>query len=238
LVFAFGTLIGPFVLSAASALNAANNQAELHRLWMRTTRYTAVLTVPVALITIVLAEPLTRVWIGVAYVHTVPATQLFICYLLYWALLRSGQNMLIGINRLDVLLPSFFLSTTVNLAISVFAAPRLGVAGVILGTVIGNIVTFVLYMRAFQREFGISLNDFVRWIFLSVYPQAGIGALVVAGLVASAYPANLIIIGVYGGIGVLVFGGLFVLTGMPKDERTALQNIIQTRFLARVSEKE
>jgi len=230
LVFAFGTLIGPFVLPAASALNALNDRVELHRLLVRATRYTGVLTVPVAMITIVLAEPLTALWIGPEYLHTVPATRLFISYLLYWSLLRSGQNMLIGINRLQVILPAFLLSVAVNLLISVIAAPTLGVSGVILGTVISNALIFVLYMATFQDEFGLTLRDLWRQIFLPVYPHAVAGALVVGLLFSWQTPASLLTLGLYAIMGLGVFGVLFFLTGMPIDERTVLVRYLKTRI--------
>jgi O-antigen/teichoic acid export membrane protein len=217
LVFALTTMIGPFILSAASALHAKNDRVELHRLLIRATRYTAALVVPVALIVIVLAGYLTQFWLGPEFLHTVPATRLFISYLLYWLLLRVGQNMLIGKDQLRIVLPAFIFSTAVNLAISIVTAPMLGVTGVILGTVIG-----ILYMVAFNRQLELTTRDLVREILLRVYPQAIIGALVVQGLTLVRPPTSLLQVGLYGTIGLVVFAIHFIFVGMPGDERKFL----------------
>jgi O-antigen/teichoic acid export membrane protein len=225
LVFALTTLIGPFVLPAASALHALNDREELHRLALRGTRYTAALTAPAVLIVMVLAKPLTVMWIGPEYEYTVPTTQLFLSYLLIFLLLRVGQNMLIGMNRLRIILPAFILSTLVNLVVSLWTAPIFGVSGVILGTVIGNALACIPYGYAFRRELGMTWHDLWRDIILSTYPQAAIGALTVWGLSALHYPTSLFQVGLYGLLGMTVFGILFILTGMPAVERKALHNL-------------
>jgi O-antigen/teichoic acid export membrane protein len=230
LVFALTTLIGPFMLPAASALHALNDREELHRLALRGTRYTAALTAPAVLIVMVLARPLTSAWIGPEYVYTVPATQLFLSYLLIFLLLRVGQNMLIGMDRLSIILPAFILSTLANLIISIMAAPALGVSGVILGTVVGNALACVPYGYAFRRELGLNWRDLWYGIILSVYPQAAVGALVVAGLSAWHYPTSLFQVGLYGLLGMTIFGVLFVLTGIPAEERETLRRLAG-RFL-------
>lgn len=227
LVFALTTMIGPFMVAMASTLNARNDTLELRRLLIRSTRYTAVLTVPIAFIIIVLAEPLTAYWIGKSYMHTVPATRLFVSYLLYWSLLRSGQNMLIGINKLNVILPAFVVSTMANLIVSVWLAPYLGVAGVILGTVGGNALAVIPYLVAFKRELGMQGTDLWQGIFLRVYPQAIIGALVTALLSAWHPPASLVHVGVYGATGLGVFVIAFLIAGMPLDERAALAQYVE-----------
>jgi O-antigen/teichoic acid export membrane protein len=230
LVFAFSNLIGSFVLSPASALDALNNQSELRRLLMRATRYTAVLTAPTGMIVIVLAEPLTRHWIGPEFTHTVLATQLFVSYLLYWSLLFSGQKMLIGINKLAVILPAFLLSTGINFVISVIAAPHWGVVGVIFGTLVGNIVTFVLYMAALGRVFDFRYQDLFQGVILRVYPPAFTAAFSVAVLAAWRMPEGFFMVGLYGAFGMAVFMGLFILFGMPHDERSMLFKLVKKRL--------
>ena len=227
LVFALTTMIGPFVVPMASSLHATNNRDELRRLLIRATLYTGAMTVPTALVTIVLSAPLTLYWLGDEYIHTVPATQLFISYLLFWFLLRAGQNMLIGINRLNVVLPAFILGTVVNLVISVALANRLGVIGVVTGTVIGNLLICWPYFRAFRQEFGVTLRDITHGIVLRIYPQAAAAAVTVWALSNWRAPIGLIDVAIYGAVGLLVFALLFYFSGMPAEERAVLQRFFR-----------
>jgi O-antigen/teichoic acid export membrane protein len=229
LVFALTTMISPFLVPAASSLQAINDTRELHRLFVRVTLYTAALTVPAALLVIVLAQPLTVYWIGVDYAHTVPATQLFISYLLFWFILRIGQNMLVGINQLDVVIPAFILTTIINLLVSVTLVPSLGVMGVIVGTVCGNLIALVPYLRAFRQHFNLTLHDILSGVVLRVYPQALVSAGAVLGLTQLHTPGNLFEVGLYGAGGLMGFALLFFLTGMPSDEKQLLQRFA-TRF--------
>lgn len=227
LVFAFTTLIGPFVVPAASSLNAVGNKRELSRLFLRATLYTGVFTVPVAAVTIALAEPLTRSWMSPDYVHTVPTTQIFIAYLLFGFMLRVGQNILIGINKLNIVLPTFILGTLTNLVISSLLAQQYGVIGVVWGTFIGNLLIWFPYMFVFKREFEITNRQLFSEIFLRIFPQAAAAALTVVLLMTVSYPGNLFQVGLYGASGIIVFATLFVFTGLPNEEREYLKQRVQ-----------
>ncbi len=228
LVFAMTTLISPFMVSAASHLHAHSDRVELRRLLKRVTLYTGFFTVPVALIVIVLAEPLTRLWIGADYMHTVPATRLFVSYLLFTFLLRAGQNMLIGVNRLEMVLPVFMLAVLVNLVISIVAASAFGVIGVVLGTVIGNLAISLPYLRAFKQQFGLIYRDILE-ILLRLYPAALSGALV-AGVLNDAFGATHIVqLALWAGIGLITFVFVFIGVGMPTEERTLVRRWLRLR---------
>jgi len=85
-------------------------------------------------------------------------------------------------------------------------------------------------MATFQDEFGLTLRDLWRQIFLPVYPHAVAGALVVGLLFSWQTPASLLTLGLYAIMGLGVFGVLFFLTGMPIDERTVLVRYLKTRI--------
>ena len=227
LAYACLTLIGMLAAPVATTFYTRGQQAELTQLLLRVTRYTAACAVPVALIGMVLAVPVTAAWVGMQFVHTAPATAWFLSYVLFWALVQSGQNLLIGVGRVDVILPIFGVGTLVNLIVSVVAAPTLGVLGVIVGTVIGNALACVLYLIVFRQVFDLRLGRLWSGVFLRVYPQASIGALVAAGLAAWRTPRSLLSVGLEGGIGFLVFALLFVLTGLPADEQALVRNEIR-----------
>ncbi len=222
LSFALVTLIGPFAMPVATTFYTRGEKAELRALLVRVTRYTAVCAVPVTLILIVLAYPLTVIWVGGEFVHTIPATQLFVGYVVFWALVSSGQNLLVSVERVTVILPIFGVGTFINLLISIIAARSLGVAGVILGTAVGNGVACILYLIAFQHTFTVTLRDLWDGVLVRVYPQALAGALVTAGLNAWHTPTDWATLTFYGAAGWCTFAVMFMLTGLPADERAAL----------------
>lgn len=230
LVFAMTTIISPFMVSAASHLNAQGDREGLRHLLKRVTLYTGVFTVPVALLVIALVEPLTMLWIGPDYLHTTTTTRLFVSYLLFTFLLRAGQNMLIGINRLEMVLPVFALGVVVNLLISVVAASRFGVMGVVLGTVAGNLVVGLPYLRVFKHQFGLTYRDIVGGVLLRIYPGAIIGALLASFLYRLFGAANMIQIGIWGLAGLIAFVLIFFTTGMPTEERMIVMKWLRLKF--------
>lgn len=234
LVFALVTLIGPFAMPIATTFHTHGEQDELRALLVRVTRYTAIFTVPVALILIVLAAPLTAAWVGTEFAHTVPATQLFVGYVVFWALVSSGQNLLVSVERVTVVLPVFATGTLINLIISIATARSLGVTGVILGTTVGNAMACLLYLMAFWRVFGITVRDLWMGVFVPIYPQACVGALVTAVLTIWHRPDGWLAVSLYGAVGWTTFAILFVLTGLPADERKIL--VRQVRLVLGYSE--
>ena len=226
LAYALVNLIGPFAVPMAVAFhsrNTAADRAALHRLMVRITRYTAAFTVPIVLIIIVLASPLTNVWVGAEFARTVPATRWFVGYLMFWALVNSGQNLLVSVERVTIILPIFGIGTVVNLITSLIAIRSLGVLGVIVGTTAGNGVACLLYMIAFRQAFGLTLADWWRRILLSVYPQAICGALVTFALSLWHTPTNWLAVTTFGAAGWTTFAILFTLTGLAPDERVLLR---------------
>ncbi|GAB1421634.1 oligosaccharide flippase family protein [Anaerolineales bacterium] len=226
-IFALTTIIGPFVLPAASALYEKQDYTALKRLLLLATRYSAALTVPVAMIIIVIARPLTIFWVGAAYVDTVSSTRLFVGYLFLWVLMRVGINMLVGVNKINKILVILSISTLVNFITSLILVQTMGVHGVIWGTVIGNSVAIIPTLVVFQQEFRISWYDIMRHILLPVYPAAVVGASVTALLMYWRTPNNIFELGIYSAMGMAVFGGLFLAFGMPAGEKTTLLSYLR-----------
>ncbi len=220
LAYACVTLIGMLAAPVATTFYTRAEHAELTQLLLRVTRYTAACAVPVALIGMVLAGPITVTWVGAEFAHTAPATTWFLSYVVFWALVQAGQSLLIGVGRVDVILPIFGIGTLVNLIVSAASAPTLGVLGVIVGTVVGNGLACILYLLVFRRVFALTLRRLWKDVCLRVYPQACIGALLAFGLATWHPPRSLLGLGIEGGIGWLAFAGLFLLTGLPAEERT------------------
>ena len=228
LVFALTTIIGPLVVPIASVLSAKDQHDELGVLFIRTSRYSALLTAPTALIVIVLAEPLTRFWVGEAYLSTVPATRCFISYLLLWPLMRIGMNMLIGMNKMNQVLIIQGIGTLVNLCASLLLVSSFGVIGVIWGTVIGHSVSFLPALLIFKQAFHLRWAEIGQGVVMRVYPFAFLSAGLVVALTACIPITQLYQVVVCGALGMSCFGLLFICFALPTDERAQLISLLQS----------
>ena len=212
----------------ASALGAQSKEDELGLLFIRTTRYSALLTAPTALIVITLAEPLTRFWVGEAYLTTVPATRWFISYLLLWPLMRIGLNMLIGLNKMNQVLIIQAIGTIVNLCASLLFVSSFGVIGVIWGTVSGHVVSFVPALFIFKQAFHLSWAELRQDVLMRVYPFALVSAVLVAMLLYWIPITHFYQVALYGVVGMSCFGLLFICFALPTDERLQLISLLQS----------
>lgn len=227
-MLAFGTLalFSSLTLPAAAAADALGDRDELRRLLVTGSKYTVALSLPVALIVFILARPLIEYWIGAEYAYVGALARLFLIYLLFWPLVQVGYNVMIGINQAKRLIPIQLASTVVNLGVSIGLTPRLGVAGVIVGTLVGNAIAFVFYLKLFLSALGVSGWEFVRGAVLLSYPQAMVTALALWAVLAVRPARSLADIVLYAGLGLAWYAVGFYLLGMNAQERRALRAAI------------
>jgi O-antigen/teichoic acid export membrane protein len=119
---------------------------------------------------IVLAEPLLRLWLGWQYTSQTLAVQIFVSYFLLGASAAVSGAILTGTGRLRFILWSSVMAALANVAMGVILAPRLGVLGVILGTVLSFAVEFPLFVWYLLREVQVPFRVWLRQVVLPTYP--------------------------------------------------------------------
>jgi len=197
------------VVPAASGLQGAGRDADLRELFLRGTLYTVALSLPVTVLLFATAPEFLRVWLGPDFVRYAFEVRLFLSYLVFWVLPQVGWNMLVGLGQASALLRINVLSVTVNVVCSVLLARSWGIAGVIAGTVIGNLLATPLYLRLAFGRFGSGPAEFARRVLLRSYPQAAVAGLAVWGLIHAAPPHGVAPLLLYLALGMGVFGALF-----------------------------
>jgi O-antigen/teichoic acid export membrane protein len=212
---------------STSSLAAANRVDDLRELFLRGTLYTVALCLPLVVILLMLAPFILAAWVGDGFVRYTPETRLFLSYLLFWPLPQIGWNMMIGLNRTKKLLPVNIVSVGMNLVLSLLLASSYGVLGVIVGTVIGNLVATPWYLAVFTREIGVTVKEFGRRVVLRSYPQ---GLVLAAGLWAvlqihtphSLGMLALFVVGAY-----LFYAVLFWFTGVDMVDRARFRSALR-----------
>jgi O-antigen/teichoic acid export membrane protein len=131
------------VVPAVASLAASRDQKGLDHIKYDGTRFLVGLILPVTLLAGIYAAPFLNLWVGPRYAPSAPLLQLFLVAALPMVLAVPAQ-MAIGLGRVEVVSLSPLLGSLVNLPVSYYLTTRLGVAGVIWGTVLTTLFSNLL----------------------------------------------------------------------------------------------
>lgn len=233
LVLAASTSISTLMVPAASYLGAQEDHSRLRILFYQGTKYTLVIVLPLVITILILSPSLITLWIGPEYDYLAGLVRLAVIYIFWLALTLTGYNMLIGVGEIKTLLVVQSATTAVNLLISIWLTPSLGVAGVMWGTVIGSLLAFVPYMLIFGRAFGIHWEELIRTVIIPAYGIAAVfGGVLVLAVSLWGQPQTfrqLVWLGTVSG-GIYVMG--FFALGITASERRALLGILNLKRFA------
>lgn len=222
LVRMLAIVAGTAAMPAASGFLAENAPESLRTLFLRGSKYADAFVLPFVVTIVASAYPLLRLWLGPAYAGQTVAVQLFVGYYVLNANTTVAGAILTGTGRLRFILWASVLGTSANVALGVSLAPRLGVLGVILGTVVTSAVGFPVFMWYVLREVHVPLRVWLRQVVLPTYP-ALLAPLIICllaqrmGMVDSLFR-----LAVVSGAAVLTYWALFWWLGMTRPERNGL----------------
>jgi O-antigen/teichoic acid export membrane protein len=217
------TLPASVILPAASARSALGASGDLQRIFLTFTRYTVMISSLVVFGLFVLAEPLIRYWIGPEYVADTGIARLFLVPPMAFMFVHVGWNMMVAIGRIRSLLYVQFTTNALNLVASVGFTLVFGVPGVILGTILGNSLAAVLYLRLYLSALRIPGAAFLRDVVVRPTLAALAATLLLWATTVVRPPENLIELGIYFG-GFLTVGGLVsVLVAASASERSVVR---------------
>jgi O-antigen/teichoic acid export membrane protein len=193
------------VVPGASWLRARGDRHSLRELFLSGTKYSLLVTYPVIALVSVLAGPLILLWVGPHYHHDAPG--LVVVALLAIAMsapLQVGSNLLLGVGKAGEILRAAALAVAVNLVASVILVNAIGVVGVFVGTIIGNLFLIPPLGRSALREVEATAGEFIhRSLMPSVLPV--IVLLVVAGVVVVAPLGDLLTAVLGAGLGGIAY---------------------------------
>lgn len=179
------------VVPVASDYLAAGDQERVRDLLLRGSRYVLVVVAPVAVVLVVLASPLLEVWLGPRF-HPAALSLALLCG--YWIVgANTGvvASMLLAAGRVRILARYAWLVAGANLALSLALTPWLGLEGVVLGTVIPNVVSLPAFLYVALREFPVTRADMVREVWIPGYTACLVAVIVLLPLRLSVDLASL-----------------------------------------------
>ena len=227
-------LLPSVLLGSVSATFARGGATEVGKLYLRCCRYAGALALPPAVITAVLARPVIVFWIGPAYAADAQLVFLFIAHILIWLPASVGWNTLVGSRYIDQVTWIGLGSTAVNLAASVLLVHPLGAAGVLWGTLIGDGIASIFYIRLLSRAFSINVRKWMADILGPAYGAATLGGLAAWGFLEVHAPQSLIQVALYACVGEVLALTAFVTLGISSSERGRLmqfgRSVIGTRL--------
>jgi len=207
------------LVPAASQLDAEERAGHLRALFLRGTKYTIAFTAPVAVAFAVVAKPLLLRWLGTDFVGQALACQLFLVGWLFHANLQVATAILIGTERVGFLLRWAVGVAVLNVAISLALVGPLGVLGVVIGSVVADLVLFPLIMRHVLRTLDTSLGDYVRRVVTPSYPFALVSGAAALALAAAGLTGSLLGVAVTVAVAVIAAWAAFYAFGLDPNER-------------------
>jgi O-antigen/teichoic acid export membrane protein len=177
-----GWMLAYMVMPAVASLAAARDERGLERVKYDGTRLHIGVVLPIGLLAWLYAGPFLSLWIGgrLGYdaSREAPLMRLFLVAALPLVLSVPVQ-MAIGLNKIKVIALAALVGSLVNLPVSCYLTARLGVSGVIWGTVLTTLFSNLLVPGLYVfRELKIDLRTYLSRTLTA--PLAGAAALIAA----------------------------------------------------------
>src|SRR6202171_6005334 len=164
-----------FVSSMAQIFVPMSSQSEakgdldrLRKMYIAGTRVRALLILPIAVVLILLAKHVIRIWVGARYIpHSYPVLVVLIIPFTLMLMQAASGRVLFGIGKHQSFGKVTMIEGIANLILSIALVPPLGVVGDALGTSIPLCCTFLLFMpRHLKKQLGVPVSSFVRQAYL------------------------------------------------------------------------
>jgi O-antigen/teichoic acid export membrane protein len=219
-----GTLTIP-VLPAATRYLAENDTTRTRELLLRGTRYILAAVVPVALVFMILAQPILRVWLGPTFATGATAMTLLVAYWLINANTGVAASMLLAAGRVRRLAAYAAGVAVANLFFSLALTPSLGLNGVVLGTTISYLAAFPFFLAMTLSTFPVSLGELAREAWLPAYlTGAVVGAALLAVRVTVHFESLVQVAGV-GLLAMFVYWAIYYFAWLRPSERVLVKNV-------------
>lgn len=156
------SLISSTLVPVTSEIAAVMNKERISLLFRKASKYTILPMFPILIFFFFHSDKVIKLWIGSGFEKSVVLSQLFIASLFFTALVSSGSEMMTGMNKLKVLVKYNGVGSLINLVASVILVQKIGVYGVVVGTLIGSSIVSAGYLYQMMKEFSMSLIEYLK----------------------------------------------------------------------------
>jgi O-antigen/teichoic acid export membrane protein len=219
--------LGFTVLPAAAQYEAAGDVTRTEVLLVRGTRYVLALIVPIVTVLILLAGPILELWLGPRFAEGQWALIILVSYWYLNANTIVAGGMLVAHGHAGWLVRYSWAGAALSLTLSLILTPLFGLEGVALGTTVGYVLMFPLFMYLTLRALPVGLGSLAR--------QAWVPAYSVAALLAALLGAVRVTTDVegWGAVLALAAGGLalywlvYYVAWLRPEERTLIGAVLR-----------
>lgn len=190
-------LVGSALVSTSSRLVAQGRSARLRELVLVGSLYGVVLTVPVVVLILVLAQPIVEAWIGHGYGRYANYVQIFVSYWLLGANTGVLMSAIFGFGRVRLFVWLTVGGAVLTLGLSIALTVAWGTVGVIWGTVIPYWLGFPLWMYFALRHLEIPKARYAREVLAPGYLPIAVWTAPVILLAQELAPRSLIGLGAF-----------------------------------------
>jgi hypothetical protein len=117
-------------------------------------------------------------WLGPTFAAQALAAQLLISHQVLTSGAAVGDSMIVGLGLLPRRVPYVVGIALLNLTISLLLVQRLGILGVVLGTMIPYLIDYPLHMRLILRGLDVPVGRWLKETVLPTYPLLLLPALI------------------------------------------------------------
>lgn len=196
------------VAPSAAWLEGSGAHHRVRELVITGTRYTLIATLPVVVVTALLAGPAITVWLSAAELDAAGLAVLALAYTAVTAPLQVGSTFLVGTGRVAPVFRAAAAGLTVNLVLSLVLVGPLGSRGVFLATLISGLAIVPLLAHAILGAVDVTAMTFLRESVLPPAVAAGVIGVFVAVPVLLPLPAFATLLA--GGAVAVGVGGLVI----------------------------
>jgi O-antigen/teichoic acid export membrane protein len=223
------TFTGSFsvtLLPVLSRFRAEGDRTRENELFVRGTRYMLAAVVPPTVAIMVLADKVLSAWLGDKFEPATAATVVFLAWWLFAPATSVASTMFVVEGRVGRLAAYSWLIAVVNLTLSVVLTWQFGLVGVAIGTTIGYLSSFPLFMHEALRSTTVTLGEFTRRVWLPAYL---VGAALAAALALTrlVLPLDSVLgLAIVCIAGVLLAWAAFYRVCLEPDERAMLRGLV------------
>lgn len=215
-----GSLIASTLVPVTSELNAFSQNHKLSLLFHKSTKYTAMIMLPVLAVVLIHMDRIIELWVGSGFSISVVLARLFIASLFLLIFVTGGAEMMVGLNRVRELVPFAGAAAFVNLTVSILLITKIGVTSVVIGNLISTALLTAGYIYKMLQKFEISFIEFARGITNTLISAI---CLIPAFFI---YPGNLY----SGGIVIGLYYVIMFIFMVDRDDRHELKRIFSPKM--------
>ena len=219
-----GTLTIP-VLPAATRYLAENDTERTRELLLRGTRYILAAVIPVALVFMILAEPILRVWLGPKFAVGATAMTLLVAYWLINANTGVAGNMLVAAGRARWLAGYAAGVAAANLLLSLALTPAFGLDGVVIGTTISYLIAFPFFLAKTLSTFPVGLAELAREAWLPAYVTGAVVGVALLAVRLTVKFDSLVQLAGVGLLAMLLYWAIYYIAWLRPNERALVKNV-------------